>query len=86
MKLLVGLGNPEARYLLTRHNIGFMVIDQLAIYFKGDSFKQKFNGLISKIVINNNTYMLLKPTTYMNRSGECMRKIMDFYKINIENI
>ena len=83
MKLIVGLGNPGEKYLMTRHNIGFMVIDALA---ETDSFQNKFKTLIQKISIDKKTCLIAKPQTYMNLSGEAVRKIVDFYKIKQEDL
>ena len=81
VRLLVGLGNPESRYLLNRHNVGFILIDALAYYYDAPSFKTKFNGLITTLTIDKVDCLLLKPSTYMNLSGECVRAVMSFYKI-----
>ena len=83
MKLIVGLGNPGKEYENTRHNIGFMVIDN---YLKNEKFKTKFNGMYLKKVINNEEVIFLKPLSYMNLSGESVRQVMDFFKINQEDI
>lgn len=86
MKLIVGLGNPGHKYEFTRHNIGFMAIDN---YAKNNNIiidKQKFDGLFVKTNINGNDIILLKPLKYMNLSGEVIKKFIDFYKINIEDI
>ena len=77
MKLIVGLGNPGASYLMTRHNVGFMVIDALS----KDSFVKKHQSLIQKITLAGEPVLLVKPQTYMNCSGEAVRDLMAFYKI-----
>lgn len=81
MKLIIGLGNPGKEYINTRHNIGFMAIDRLC-----SSFKEKFNGLYGEIIINGEKVILLKPLSYMNLSGEVVKKYIDFYKIDIDDI
>ena len=86
MRLLVGLGNPESRYLLNRHNVGFILLDALAYYYDAPSFKTKFNGHIATLTLDKEECLLLKPMTYMNRSGECVRGVMNFYKIPIQNV
>ncbi len=89
MKLITGLGNPGDRYLLTRHNIGFMVLDffrKLNNINENFKFENKFNGHILKTNINGETIILVKPNTYMNLSGESIRRVVDFYKIKIEDI
>ncbi len=85
MKLIIGLGNPELRYENTRHNLGFMAID---FYAKNHSltFKNKFNGLYSEQIINNEKVIFLKPQTYMNLSGECVYKYVKYFNIKLEDI
>ncbi len=83
MKLIVGLGNPGNKYLFTRHNIGFMLIDSLS---ESDSFQKKYKSLIQKTQMSQHTVLLVKPQTFMNLSGEAVREIVDFYKIPLENI
>ena len=86
MKLIVGLGNPGKEYENTRHNIGFMVLDKYANK-NGLSFQQeKFNGLYLDFQVNGEKVILLKPLSYMNLSGEVVRKFVDFFKIKIEDI
>ena len=85
MKLIVGLGNPGKRYEKTRHNLGFMAIDFYAE--KNDlEFKDKMNGLYAETKINNEKIMLLKPQSFMNLSGDIVRKYYDYYNLNIEDI
>lgn len=83
MKLIVGLGNPGTKYLLTRHNVGFMVLDALA---QGSSFQSKHKSLIQKIQSSQASILIVKPQTYMNCSGEAVQEIINFYKIPLENI
>ena len=78
MKLLiVGLGNPGEKYLFTRHNIGFMVIDHLAERWKSLPFKKEGHALTSKY----NQVLLVKPQKFMNLSGEVVQQLMNYYKI-----
>lgn len=86
MYLIVGLGNPEADYSKTRHNMGFNVINKLAKQYEIEVTKKKFKGLYGVGTIENEKVYLLKPQTYMNLSGESIREIMDFYKISPEEI
>lgn len=86
MKLIVGLGNPGPRYEETRHNVGFMVIDQLSRKWDIPLSKQKFSGLYGMGTVGGEKVLLLKPLTYMNLSGEAIRPLMDFYKLNNEDI
>ena len=86
MKLVVGLGNPGKEYEKTRHNIGFNVLN---LYLKKHSInldKDKFNGKYAKTNINGEEVIFLEPQTYMNASGDCVRKVVDFYKIKHEDI
>lgn len=83
MKLIVGLGNPGKEYENTRHNIGFMVIDN---YLKNEKFKIKFNGMYLKKVINNEEVIFLKPLSYMNLSGEVVKKYVNYFKINLSDL
>ena len=86
MWLLVGLGNPGDKYKDNRHNVGFMVMDQIASDNILPVFKSKFNGEITEGRIANQKVMLLKPMTYMNDSGVSVRKCADFYKVEPEKI
>ncbi|WP_083594889.1 aminoacyl-tRNA hydrolase [Bacillus paramycoides] len=85
MKLIVGLGNPGREYELTRHNIGFMAIDELAKRWNISLNEQKFKGLFGAGFVNGEKVILLKPLTYMNLSGESIRPLMDYYKIDVED-
>lgn len=86
MKLIVGLGNPGCEYEKTRHNVGFMVVDNY-VSNRGLEFnKNKFSGLYCETVINNEKILFLKPQKYMNLSGEVVRDYVKFYKIKIEDI
>ncbi|MDE6292442.1 MAG: aminoacyl-tRNA hydrolase, partial [Bacilli bacterium] len=83
MKLIVGLGNPGKEYQSTRHNVGFMVLDS---YLGEVKWSSKFNGLYYQTNINGEKYIFLKPQSYMNLSGGVIRKYVDYFKINIEDI
>ena len=86
MKLIVGLGNPGKEYENTRHNVGFNIID---LYLSSHNLKldkDKFKGKYTKTNINNEEVIFLEPQTFMNNSGESIRAIMDFYKIDIEDL
>lgn len=80
MKIIIGLGNPEARYKWTRHNIGFETIDKLAYDFNININKNKFNAIYGDGIIHNEKVILAKPLTYMNLSGNCVRDFLSFYK------
>lgn len=82
MKLVVGLGNPGKKYEKTRHNIGFEVVDLLAVRHTADPAKSKFEGLLQECVIGGERTLLLKPQTFMNLSGRSVGLARDFYKID----
>ena len=86
MKLIVGLGNPGKEYEKTRHNMGFFYIDYYAKKNNLDISKNKFNGLYVDFVKNGEKIILLKPQTYMNLSGESIRKFVNYFNININDI
>ena len=86
MKLVVGLGNPGKEYTLTKHNVGFLVIDELGNRVGTDITKSKFQSLYGEGFLEGNKILLLKPQTYMNRSGGAVFSASDFYKIPSENI
>ncbi len=82
MFLIAGLGNPEKKYNGTRHNIGFGVIDYLSEKYDIDLTEIKFKGMYGKGRIGNEKVILLKPLTYMNLSGESIRPVADYFKID----
>ncbi len=86
MKLIVGLGNPGREYEGTRHNCGFMVIDKLAEKLNVSVDQNKFKGLYVKFKYHGEDVILLKPQTYMNLSGESVSTLMQFFKIEIEDL
>lgn len=86
MKLIVGLGNPGNEYENTRHNIGFQTIDKYANKLGISITKSKFNGLYAETLIEGEKVILLKPQSFINLSGEVIRKFVDFYKISINDI
>ena len=85
MKLIVGLGNPGKQYEKTRHNFGFMVIDYYANK-KELNFKNNMQGLYAELTVNGEKIILLKPQSYMNLSGDIVRKYCDYYNVKIEDI
>ncbi len=86
MFLIVGLGNPGKEYENTRHNIGFDAIDSIANKYNIEVSKLKFKGVYGDGFIGGEKVILLKPTTYMNLSGESVREVLDFYKLTEEDI
>lgn len=81
MYLIVGLGNPSEEYQKTRHNVGFLFVDKLA---GKDNFS--FDKKHEAEILKKDKYMLVKPQTFMNDSGRAVRKILNFYKLGVENL
>ena len=86
VKLIIGLGNPGKPYEHKRHNIGFDVIDELANKWNAPLNQSKFNGMYASVHRPEGKVILLKPLTYMNLSGECVRPLMDYFDIDVEDI
>lgn len=86
MFIVVGLGNPGAKYAETRHNIGFMVVDYLSRMLNVSVNKIKHKALIGECRIGTEKVILAKPQTYMNLSGESVLDIVEFYKLPSENL
>lgn len=84
--IVVGLGNPESKYERTRHNAGFMALDRLCQFYKVRTDKLKFKSLCTVTQVEGKQVLFLRPSTYMNNSGEAVRDAMQFYKIPIENV
>ena len=85
MYIIVGLGNPDRKYQNTRHNIGFDVIDVIADKNHITVGERKHKALIGKGIVGGQKVVLVKPQTYMNLSGESVREVIDFYKIDEKN-
>lgn len=87
MKLIIGLGNPGQRYKDTRHNVGFMFVDEVAKELKVDfSLNKQLKSLITITKINNENIILIKPQTFMNLSGEAVLSVMNYYKIDVQDV
>lgn len=86
MKLIVGLGNPTAQYNGTRHNVGFSVIDELAEKYNISMDGKKHKAIYGKGVIEGQKVILAMPQTYMNLSGESVRELCDYYKVDPEDV
>ena len=87
MKLVVGLGNPGQKYQKTRHNIGFMVIDDLLKDAGAQPrFESRFNAEVALLNVGGTKVCLVKPSTFMNLSGEAISKIMHYYDIPVEDL
>lgn len=81
-RIIVGLGNPGSRYELTRHNVGFLVIDRLAEMSGARMMNKRAQALTGEAVIGQTRVLLVKPQTYMNLSGLAVRSLMDWYKLS----
>ncbi len=88
IKLIVGLGNPGTKYEKNRHNVGFILLEKLRQEkdFGEFEMKEKFQAEICEKMENSQKIILAKPQTFMNNSGQSVRKILDFYKIPLENL
>ncbi len=87
LKVIVGLGNPGSKYTETRHNAGFWFVDELARKFHGDfRAEKKFHGETAKINIDGRDIWLLKPDTFMNRSGLAVQSLLSFYRYSPEQL
>ena len=86
MKVFFGLGNPDSRYVYSRHNLGFRVIDMLGCRNNINIRKRRFGSLIGEGAIDNIPVWLVKPQTYMNLSGEAVQQIVDYLKIGLNEM
>jgi PTH1 family peptidyl-tRNA hydrolase len=84
--LLVGLGNPGPEYALHRHNVGFMALERVASRYHFGAAKSRFRGLTAEGRIGSSKVLGLKPTTYMNRSGDAVAEALQFYKLKPEQV
>ena len=84
---LIGLGNPGKKYSKSRHNIGFLILENLSKKYNTNFLlKDKLKSYCSEFKINNSTYRLFLPNTFMNNSGDAVKAIVDWYKINLDQI
>lgn len=86
MYIIVGLGNPGSKYERTRHNIGFLTVDELSRRHQIRVNKLKFKASIGEGRIGGEKILLVKPQTYMNLSGQSVREVMDFYKVSHDKL
>lgn len=86
MKIICGLGNPGENYANTRHNCGFMVIDELARNLGVSVDKKRFEAKVAETFVDGQKVLLMKPETYMNNSGVALRQAMDYYKVDPEDV
>lgn len=84
--LIAGLGNPGPKYVGNRHNVGFMVVDELARRWGAPSFRDKFKGEFAKVAVGGDDVVLLKPMTFMNLSGESVQAAMRFFKVPLGQV
>ena len=86
MLLLVGLGNPNLNSTNNRHNVGFLVIDAINEKFKLSKQKPKFKGLLTTGKINEQKVYAIKPLTFMNNSGICIKELIEYFKIDVKDV
>lgn len=86
MKILVGLGNPGEKYKKTRHNLGFLVIDRLAGRFGVEVNRRRFRSLVAEVPSDTGRLVLVKPQTYMNRSGLAVRVVLEHYACSQDSL
>tara|TARA_B100000315_G_scaffold229940_1_gene239909 strand:- start:363 stop:926 length:564 start_codon:yes stop_codon:yes gene_type:complete len=86
MLLLVGLGNPNPNNTNNRHNVGFLVIDAINQKFKLSKQKPKFKGLLTTGNIEQQKVFAIKPLTFMNSSGICIKELIEYYRIDVKNV
>ena len=86
MKVVVGLGNPGKQYHGTRHNVGFAVIDALAASPHCERFASRFSAQVAELREDQEKVLLVKPETFMNLSGRCVRQVLDFYQIELADL
>ena len=86
MLLLVGLGNPNPNNSNNRHNVGFLVIDKINVKFKLSKQKPKFKGLLTTGNINEQKVFAIKPLTFMNNSGICIKELIEYFKIDVKDV
>lgn len=86
MKMIVGLGNPGSNYFETKHNVGFMVLDEWAKRENVTFNQSKFEALYTTFFSNGEKIMLVKPQTFMNLSGKAVKPLMDYFNVSIEDV
>lgn len=86
MKMIIGLGNPGGEYARTRHNVGFMAVDELAKRYDGVHWQDKFDALHAPVLLGGEKTLLVKPQTYMNLSGAAAAALLRWYKMAPEDV
>jgi peptidyl-tRNA hydrolase, PTH1 family len=86
MRVVVGLGNPGKQYHGTRHNVGYAVLDALAASPSAGKFQSRFSASVAELMEGNEKVLLVKPETFMNLSGRCVRGVVDFYQVPLTDL
>ena len=86
MKIIAGLGNPGAEYAQTKHNVGFMLVESLAVRLNAPAWKEDFFSAITEVRIGGEKVFLVKPLTYMNSSGEALGPMLSYYKMDAHDL
>ena len=86
MKVVVGLGNPGSKYQNTRHNVGFQVVGELALRHGASKPRIKFEAEVAEVILSGEKLLLVAPQTYMNHCGRSVTKLVDFYKLPLEQL
>ncbi len=86
MKIFAGLGNPTPEYAATKHNVGFMLADRLAVHLDATHWHERFNALIAESFFGGEKILIVKPQTFMNLSGEAVAPLMNFYKLDAADL
>ena len=86
MKVIAGLGNPGREYAQTKHNVGFLMVDALAAHLGVTEWREKYDALIARARIGSEAVLLVKPQTYMNESGRAIAPLMNFYKLEADDL
>ena len=86
MKIIAGLGNPGAKYAQTKHNVGFMLVESLAVRLNAPAWKEDFFSAITEVRTGGEKVFLVKPLTYMNNSGEALGPMLSYYKMDADDL
>jgi len=86
LKVVVGLGNPGRKYIATRHNVGYAVVDSLAAGSRCGRFQERFQAQVAELQDDPHRILLVKPETFMNLSGRCVREVVDFYQVLLTDL
>jgi len=86
MKVVVGLGNPGEEYQRTRHNVGFLVLEELSRRHSGGQPKSRYHAEVVEVFVGGEKLLLVAPTTYMNNSGRSVAEVVKFYRLDMDNL